>query len=90
MRELIYPGGYDLSIAFFKMVQSKLHFAAHGHTAAVVIYERADADKPFSFGSNSTCGLLVHQFEIRHTGFLSFLWNVYFFYCPTVYLPYDF
>lgn len=35
------------SIAFFKMVQNKLHFAAHGHTAAEVIYERADADKPF-------------------------------------------
>ncbi len=35
------------SIAFFKMVQNKLHFAAHGHTAAEVIYERADAEKPF-------------------------------------------
>ena len=35
------------SIAFFKMVQNKLHFAAHGHTAAEVIYERADAEQPF-------------------------------------------
>jgi len=35
------------SIAFFKMVQNKLHYAAHGHTAAEVIFERADADKPF-------------------------------------------
>lgn len=35
------------SIAFFKMVQNKLHYAVHGHTAAEVIYERADADKPF-------------------------------------------
>ena len=35
------------SILFFKMVQNKLHFAAHGHTAAEVIYERADANKPF-------------------------------------------
>ena len=35
------------SVAFFKMVQNKLHFATHGHTAAEVIYERADADKPF-------------------------------------------
>ena len=35
------------SIAFFKMVQNKLHYAAHGHTAAEVIYERADADAPF-------------------------------------------
>jgi len=37
----------DASIQFFKIVQNKLHFAAHGHTAAEVIYERADADKPF-------------------------------------------
>ena len=29
------------SIEFFKIVQNKLHFAAHGHTAAEVIYERA-------------------------------------------------
>ncbi len=35
------------SIAFFKIVQNKLHYAAHGHTAAEVIYERADAEKPF-------------------------------------------
>lgn len=35
------------SVAFFKMVQNKLHYAAHGHTTAEVIYERADADKPF-------------------------------------------
>ncbi len=35
------------SIAFFKMVQNKLHYAAHGHTAAEVIYERANAEQPF-------------------------------------------
>lgn len=35
------------SIRFFKIVQNKLHFAAHGYTAAEVIYERADAEKPF-------------------------------------------
>ncbi|WP_314277403.1 virulence RhuM family protein [Capnocytophaga sputigena] len=35
------------SIRFFKIVQNKLHYAAHGHTAAEVIYERADSDKPF-------------------------------------------
>ena len=34
------------SIRFFRIVQNKLHFAAHGHTAAEVIYERADADQP--------------------------------------------
>jgi len=35
------------SVKFFKIVQNKLHYAAHGHTAAEVIYERADAEKPF-------------------------------------------
>lgn len=35
------------SIQFFKIVQNKLHYAAHGHTAAEVIFERADADKEF-------------------------------------------
>ena len=40
------PNSED-SIRFFKIVQNKLHFAAHGHTAAEVIYERADAEKPF-------------------------------------------
>ena len=35
------------SVMFFKMVQNKLHYAAHGHTAAEVIYERANAEKPF-------------------------------------------
>ena len=37
----------DESVHFFKIVQNKLHFAAHGHTAAEVIYQRADAGKPF-------------------------------------------
>lgn len=35
------------SIKFFKIVQNKLHYAAHGHTAAEVIYERANSEKPF-------------------------------------------
>lgn len=37
----------DESVKFFKIVQNKLHYAAHGHTAAEVIYERADAEKTF-------------------------------------------
>jgi hypothetical protein len=36
----------NLSIEFFKIVQNKLHYAAHGHTAAEVIYGRADAEAP--------------------------------------------
>ena len=37
----------ETSIQFFKVVQNKLHYAAHGHTAAEVIYQRANAQKPF-------------------------------------------
>lgn len=37
----------EASILFFKTVQNKLHYAAHGKTAAEIILERADAGKPF-------------------------------------------
>ncbi|MDE5837048.1 MAG: virulence RhuM family protein [Paramuribaculum sp.] len=36
----------EISVEFFKIVQNKLHFAAHGNTAAEVIYKRANADSP--------------------------------------------
>ena len=32
---------------FFKTVQNKMHWAVHGHTAAEIIFERADSDKDF-------------------------------------------
>ena len=37
----------EASITFFKMVQNKLHYAAHGNTASEVIYFRVDSEKPF-------------------------------------------
>lgn len=40
------------SLEFFKIVQNKLHYAAHGHTASEVIYLRVDSDKPFAGLSN--------------------------------------
>jgi hypothetical protein len=42
-----HPSGED-SLKFFKMVQNKLHYAAHGHTASEVIYFRVDSNKPFA------------------------------------------
>ena len=36
----------DLTREFFAVVQNKMHYAAHQHTAAEVIYQRADAGKP--------------------------------------------
>ncbi|MFN3021816.1 virulence RhuM family protein [Chryseobacterium sp. TY3] len=38
----------ETSLTFFKIVQNKLHYAAHGHTASEVIYMRVDSDKPFA------------------------------------------
>lgn len=35
----------DLSREFFKVIQNKMHWASHGHTAAEIIYQRADAGK---------------------------------------------
>ncbi len=37
----------DVSIAFFKKVQNKIHYAVHGQTAAEVIFTRTDAEKEF-------------------------------------------
>ena len=43
-----YHPGSEESLNFFKMVQNKLHYAAHGHTASEVIYLRVDGTKPFA------------------------------------------
>lgn len=41
-----YDARSEISVEFFKIVQNKLHFAAHGNTAAEVIFKRANADAP--------------------------------------------
>ena len=38
----------DASVLFFQIVQNKLHFGAHCHTASEVIYYRVDSNKPFA------------------------------------------
>jgi len=45
---LDYHSKSEESLQFFKIVQNKLHYAAHGHTASEVIYLRVDSDKPFA------------------------------------------
>jgi hypothetical protein len=40
-----YDPKLEISVLFFQTVQNKMHWAAHGHTAAEVIYERIDASK---------------------------------------------
>lgn len=51
------------SVEFFKIVQNKLHYAAHGHTAAELIFQRVDADKPF-MGLTSFAGELPRMKDI--------------------------
>ena len=41
-----YDPADDSSQTFFKTVQNKMHWAAHGHTAAEIVYGRADANQP--------------------------------------------
>jgi hypothetical protein len=41
-----YDAKLEMSIQFFQTVQNKMHWAAHGHTAAEIIYQRIDAKKP--------------------------------------------
>lgn len=47
----------EVTMQFFKTVQNKMHFSVHGHTAAEIIYERADAEKDF-MGLTSWTGAL--------------------------------
>jgi len=51
------------SFSFFKAIQNKLHYAAHGHTAAEIIAKRADAGKPF-MGLLSFAGKAVQKKDI--------------------------
>lgn len=48
---------------FFQTIQNKLHYACSGHTAAELIYERADADKP-NMGLTSSKGVDVRKSDI--------------------------
>ena len=54
-----YDKDNDLSQQFFKVVQNKMHWAAHGHTAAEVIHARADATKP-DMGLTAKAGRAAH------------------------------
>ena len=42
-----YDPRIEMTQEFFKTVQNKMHYSVHGHTAAEIIYERADAQKDF-------------------------------------------
>lgn len=54
----------ESSILFFKQVQNKMHWAAHKHTAAEVIYERVDAKKQ-NLGLTSWQGEMIHRSDVE-------------------------
>ena len=54
----------ESSVLFFKQVQNKMHWAAHKHTAAEVIYQRADADKD-NMGLTSWSGNSIKRSDVE-------------------------
>jgi len=54
----------DVSREFFKIIQNKMHWAAHGHTAPEIIYDRADAAKP-NMGMTNWVGPKIRKSEIE-------------------------
>ena len=50
---------------FFKTVQNKMHYSAHGHTAAEIIYTRADAEKDF-MGLTAWTGALPKKTDAEY------------------------
>ena len=59
-----YNPSAESSVAFFKQVQNKMHWAAHKHTAAEIIYQRADADKQ-NMGLTSWSGKEIKKSDVE-------------------------
>jgi hypothetical protein len=53
----------EVSQEFFQVVQNKMHWASHGHTAAEIISERADAEKP-NMGMTSWPGGTIRKADV--------------------------
>ncbi len=58
-----YDPSCEATTKFFKTIQNKMHFSAHGHTAAELIYERADSEKDF-MGLTSWSGALPKRSDV--------------------------
>ncbi len=58
-----YDPNTETSQQFFKVVQNKMHWAAHGHTAAEVVAQRADASKP-NMGLTANSGKKVRKADV--------------------------
>lgn len=59
-----YDPNFEASKKFFRIVQNKMHWAAHGHTAAEIIYNRVDADKRY-MGLTSWLGKRIGKSDIE-------------------------
>ena len=59
-----YTPNAEVSQQFFAIVQNKMHWAAHGHTAAEVIHDRADATKPFMGLQTTRPGGIVRKEDV--------------------------
>jgi hypothetical protein len=59
-----YDPNTDISRKFFQIVQNKMHWAAHGHTAAEIIAARADSGKPH-MGLTSWTGAKLTQSDVE-------------------------
>lgn len=56
-----YDPNVEMTQEFFRTVQNKMHFSVHGHTAAEIIYECADA--PRSWRSRRSCPLSYRRHD---------------------------
>ena len=59
-----YNPSAESSVAFFKQVQNKMHWAAHKHTAAEIIYQRADSKKQ-NMGLTSWAGKEIKKTDVE-------------------------
>ena len=59
-----YDPRVEMTQKFFKTVQNKMHYSVHGHTAAEIIYERADAQKDF-MGLTTWAGAMPTKPEVE-------------------------
>lgn len=59
-----YSPNTEVSQQFFATVQNKMHWACHGHTAAEVIHQRANADKPYMGLVSTRPGGIVRKEDV--------------------------
>ena len=59
-----YTPNTEMSQQFFSTVQNKMHWATHGHTAAEIIHQRADAAQPLMGLKTTRPGRIIHREDV--------------------------